>query len=303
MRTRVYSEILIEFNCIVQLTVYACTWYQVVAEILYFFRRMSVQALLLLACCSSSAALQLLPRLPSHVPARSNAVEGSTLLLASRPEAARSCQPTMLTRELLLTKIAPFVGAVLANCMFLSPAKAVLKARAEGSLGELNALPFAVMIGNTAAWLGYSFASKNPYVFAANFPGLLLGVFYSLTAIRLAPHKTGLLLEKVLLAYASVLGIAGYIAALAPSAQVVFGYVANALLLLYYSAPLSTLAQVIATRSAASLYWPLILMNGLNSTMWTIYGFAVTDAFVWAPNAAGLALSGIQLALVGVFGA
>ena len=60
--------------------------------------------------------------------------------------------------------------------------------------------------------------------------------------------------------------------------------------------------QVVATHSAASLYWPLCLTNGLNSVMWTLYGLAVADKYVWAPNAVGLVLSGIQLALVGIFG-
>ena len=43
-----------------------------------------------------------------------------------------------------------------------------------------------------------------------------------------------------------------------------YGLLANAILLAYYSAPLSSLAKVVRTRSAASIYLPTVLLNGLN---------------------------------------
>ena len=45
-----------------------------------------------------------------------------------------------------------------------------------------------------------------------------------------------------------------------------------ALLALYYTAPLSTIAQVLRSRCSASLYWPLCLMNGINGALWAAYG-------------------------------
>ena len=50
------------------------------------------------------------------------------------------------------------------------------------------------------------------------------------------------------------------------------GIAANFVLLLYYSAPLSTVKTVLVTKSSASLYWPMCMMNVINSTLWVVYG-------------------------------
>ena len=44
------------------------------------------------------------------------------------------------------------------------------------------------------------------------------------------------------------------------------------LLAAYYAAPLSTLAEVVRWRCSASLHWPLVTMNAVNSALWTAYG-------------------------------
>ena len=195
-------------------------------------------------------------------------------------------------------------GVALANIMFLSPVKAVVDARKCGRLNDLNAVPFVAIVGNTVAWLGYSFATRDAFVFLANWPGLLLGLYYTMTGVALGDQKQRSLIEKLLLAYAAVLGAAGYAAASGAfgSAQAVLGLVANALLLLYYSSPLSVVANVVKKRNAAALFWPLSLTSLLNGALWTSYGRAVGDAYIWAPNLVGALLATHQLALIGAFG-
>ncbi|GFH16846.1 bidirectional sugar transporter SWEET, partial [Haematococcus lacustris] len=79
------------------------------------------------------------------------------------------------------------------------------------------------------------------------------------------------------------------------------GYQAVGVLLLYYSAPLSTLAEVLRTRSAASLHAPLSAMSCVNGSLWVAYGLAVGDAFIWAPNAVGAVFGALQLLLLAIF--
>lgn len=50
------------------------------------------------------------------------------------------------------------------------------------------------------------------------------------------------------------------------------GITANVVLLIYYSAPLTTVKEVLVSRSSASLYWPLCMMNVLNGLLWVGYG-------------------------------
>ena len=84
-------------------------------------------------------------------------------------------------------------------------------------------------------------------------------------------------------------------------AKDVFGYVANVLLLLYYAAPLSTLAKVVRQKSSASINVPLSFMSVVNGGLWSSYGLAVSDVYIWVPNVIGVVLSSVQLALCGLF--
>jgi hypothetical protein len=43
-------------------------------------------------------------------------------------------------------------------------------------------------------------------------------------------------------------------------------------LLIFYSAPLSVIAQVLRSRSSAGLYLPFAIMNVVNGGLWTVYG-------------------------------
>lgn len=58
------------------------------------------------------------------------------------------------------------------------------------------------------------------------------------------------------------------------------GITANVVLLIYYSAPLTTVKEVLVSRSSASLYWPLCMMNVLNGLLWVGYG-RVSNAVLW----------------------
>lgn len=51
------------------------------------------------------------------------------------------------------------------------------------------------------------------------------------------------------------------------------GTAGNVVTLIYYAAPLSTMAEVIRTRNSASILMPLCIMNMLNAGLWTTYGF------------------------------
>lgn len=82
-------------------------------------------------------------------------------------------------------------------------------------------------------------------------------------------------------------------------AKHMIGYLCAFFNICYYAAPLSSMAHVISTQDASSLYLPNILINSLNATMWLCYGaFGVNNPVVWGPSSIGLTLSFIQVALV-----
>ena len=56
-------------------------------------------------------------------------------------------------------------------------------------LQDLNPIPFPVVVANCMAWVAYGIVNRDPYVFLANDPGLLLGLFYTLSAYGYADAK------------------------------------------------------------------------------------------------------------------
>lgn len=196
-------------------------------------------------------------------------------------------------------QVAPTLGTLIANTMFLSTMPAIRAARRDSDFGELNAVPFAMTVGNCVSWLSYSFIIANPYVFWSNAPGLLLGLFYTMTAVRLAKPAARKTLEVLLLVIFAINVTAGFASSMVitdfATRQLLWGLVANGILICYYASPLSTLWSVIKQRNAASIYPPLSMLNTLNGALWTTYGLAVKDMFVWAPNFIGACLGCIQL--------
>ena len=69
------------------------------------------------------------------------------------------------------------------------------------------------------------------------------------------------------------------------------------------AAPLATVREVLRTKDASSFPGTLVLMQFLQFTSWTIYGWVVTDWSTFANNLVGVVLGGLQLCLIAYFGA
>ncbi|GFR43451.1 hypothetical protein Agub_g4534 [Astrephomene gubernaculifera] len=207
--------------------------------------------------------------------------------------------------DLVLKHIAPGMGCVVAFLMFLSPLKTVLQARANKHLGDLNPLPLVAIIANCAGWLLYGSIARDPYVILANEPGLLLGIFMTVSCYGFADIKVRDVMLRLLLLSAALLSGVGACLALfvedEERAADVAGYTAVLILLCYYAAPLSCLAEVLRSRSSASLLPPTCAMNTVNGLLWLAYGLAVHDSFISVPNAIGAALGVVQLLFIWIY--
>ena len=140
---------------------------------------------------------------------------------------------------------------------------------------------------------------------AANAPGLLLGAWYTLTTLRIAKKDAALSIEKTFMAMVSGHAITGTICAFClpdrTAMAALYGLVNNAILLLYYGAPLSTISSVLKTQSSASIFLPMVVLNGLNGMFWGSYALAIRDWYLFAPNAIGAVLASIQGGLCVLF--
>jgi len=99
----------------------------------------------------------------------------------------RHAVPTMS----FATTTAPVIGALLTNGMYLAGVPAVQAARKKGSLGALNPLPFAMLLGNCVGWTSYGFLAEDYYLVAGNMPGILLGLWMYATALKVLLTSIG----------------------------------------------------------------------------------------------------------------
>eukprot|EP00884_Botryococcus_braunii_P006299 jgi/Botrbrau1/15670/Bobra.4_1s0052.2 len=146
---------------------------------------------------------------------------------------------------------------------------------------------------------------RYKWVVISNFSGIVLGVYFTLVAYGYANDTVRRQLEVVILVVVLTLLASSSVTVLdhlSRSAGILlWGIVCNVILAFYWTAPLSSLYQVLRTRSAVTLYWPLSATNLICSSLWTTYGFVLSQPFLWAPNGAGVLLSIFQLCLIIIF--
>ncbi|MEW5303774.1 MAG: hypothetical protein WDW36_006433 [Sanguina aurantia] len=203
--------------------------------------------------------------------------------------------------DVILQKVVPTLGAIISTGMYFSPLSAVLKANKERAIGDLNALPFAVTVANTIVWLVYGLLKHDPFVMSSNVPGLPAAMFCTMSVYGLVDEKVRAQLRTIVCGTLLILPILGVVSSFGSQDPAVYiglwGIMGNIIALVYYAAPLSSMAEVIKSRNSVSILLPLTIMNTANATLWTIYGTAINDPYVYGINALGLLLSGAQIAL------
>ena len=229
------------------------------------------------------------------------------------PSVGSTAHPSADSRKtmvgsLLLEVYFPLIGVVLSNALYLAPAPAVAQAVRTGKLGSLNVLPLVLMVVSTTAWISYALSVPNPYITASNLPGAVAAVAYLVFTLPLMPREAAAERRTV-----QLIAVAGTAALLvlwsylvlgglaAEERSKALGFYGSLICVILFASPLSTMREVIAAKSSATIYAPLTLAQVANCATWTGYGFAIGDLWVWGPNLTGLLLGLMQLALKLVF--
>ncbi|KAK9803005.1 hypothetical protein WJX73_009560 [Symbiochloris irregularis] len=205
----------------------------------------------------------------------------------------------------LLTYVFPAIGCVVSLLTFSSSVAAVLQVRRKRSIGQLNPVPYPAILAQTTGQVVYGSVIGNWFIFWANAPGLLLGIWLTLSTIPFAAPRV----QNIMTACVMLLAI--YIATLAlvtthidaphHTKATIWGAAGTVALVLYYTAPLSTLIKVVRKRDSSSLHPPLCIMNVVNVVCWLSYGVAIKNPFIWGPETGGAVLSISALALLLIY--
>ena len=81
--------------------------------------------------------------------------------------------------------VCPSLGCFIASAVFAAPINDLSKALKLGSLGNLNTVPWSIMTGNCLGWCSYAYCTNDPFVLAANLPGLILSFWLNIGAAKL----------------------------------------------------------------------------------------------------------------------
>uniref|UniRef100_H3GDC8 Sugar transporter SWEET1 n=1 Tax=Phytophthora ramorum TaxID=164328 RepID=H3GDC8_PHYRM len=206
---------------------------------------------------------------------------------------------------MLALDVVNIAATVTTIVLLFSPSPDFRRIRAQKSTGEVRILPVLMLGVNCYTWAVYGFLNETYFpVMSINALGAVtsLGfsvVFYRWSSDRASLHKTGaavalwvaLVLLFVVLCRTDVISLA------ADVQEKVVGYVAVAINVCLYASPLQTMTLVLRTKSAASLPATMCCVNLVNGSLWVLYGILADDMFVLSPNALGVALSVVQVAL------
>lgn len=216
--------------------------------------------------------------------------------------------------SIVMDHVCPSLGCVMSTLMFAAPVRDLMQCVIDGSLGELNPIPWAIMTGNCFGWIIYAYFKPDFYILLSNLPGFLISLWLNVGAIKLQyleqqraqsnKDENALLLvpqeqvlSRVILVWSAIIVWVGWI--MTPSldpAQVV-GYIVNVNLVFFYASPLQSIVHVMKSHSSDSIHVDSVIMNILNTSFWTIYGIAQHNIIIIIPNASGLLLGLAQGAL------
>jgi solute carrier family 50 (sugar transporter) len=204
-----------------------------------------------------------------------------------------------------ITQVAPALGVILSTIQYSASILTVLECRQKQDLGNLNPIPIAVNFINSIAWIVYGCMLKNPYLIASVTGGSLSSLFSLSTSFYLlGKHQHFQTMESVerilfggLLLWILIAFLLGTIAATDERMSLtIVGFIACVVTVCYYYSPLSTIRMVIRTKNSSSLHFPMLVMNFIGSSIWTVYGlYAIYDPFLFIPCGLGVFFTSILL--------
>lgn len=207
----------------------------------------------------------------------------------------------MMSTNTLITSIIPRLGIITSSLLYFSPMSAVRAASKANMLGELNPTPLALMSVASLCWLVYGLSIRNPFVTLSNLPGYIASIWYVVSVLPLL-EKSPLESMQYTVVCLSALTVSLWTYLSLSSKPLVkvqstLGIYASGLFVILSGSPLSTIKTVLSTRNAGSILLSLTIAQVTNTALWSVYGLAIKDKFVFGPNMVGLGFGLIQLLL------
>ncbi|KAL3269054.1 hypothetical protein HHI36_008137 [Cryptolaemus montrouzieri] len=167
----------------------------------------------------------------------------------------------------------------------------------------VSAVPFigAVIIGILV--FKYAVIIQDDAMLRANIASIIINMSYTAVFLYYSedpweeiykPTCFGVLLVAIMLGYAEVES--------AEKLEYRYGFLVTVLQLLLLASPLRDLANIISSKDASSIPFPLAFMASIVSFLWFIYAIILNNIFMLIQNFIGFIICMVQLGLVFTYG-
>mmetsp|Transcript_8655 Transcript_8655/g.11122 ORF Transcript_8655/g.11122 Transcript_8655/m.11122 type:complete len:234 (+) Transcript_8655:255-956(+) len=200
--------------------------------------------------------------------------------------------------------IAPIASIVVT----LAPIPTINEIAKKQSTMNLPLLPYTSMFVNAFIWTTYGVLTNEIRIWSCNVVSIFCGLYYIRKYLAYVPPGASNLPGNVTAHFqlGSAIIIGTILVVLSCRKEFAKDLVGNAgviLCLVLFGSPLSTLKQVMKTRSAISIPLPFTISCCINCFCWSVFGiFGVNDAKVYFPNVIGFVFAITQLSLICLFG-
>mmetsp|Transcript_10319 Transcript_10319/g.16648 ORF Transcript_10319/g.16648 Transcript_10319/m.16648 type:complete len:304 (-) Transcript_10319:147-1058(-) len=207
-------------------------------------------------------------------------------------------------------KLAAMISAIGMN---LAPLDDIAVFSVQGHTGDKHPLPYAMIAVTCACWCFYAVLKSDyfPMLFT-NGIGVTAGIFHLSAFIYYTPSITSR--ENVEnrpkydgRLYGAFFGVAFMvmvsIVAVKTEEEAVslLGTLGVLSVCVLFASPLVVMADVLRSRNSKALSRPLSVLSFVCALSWTLYGYLLSDVYIWGPNSIGLLLSVVQLSLIIVY--
>lgn len=193
-------------------------------------------------------------------------------------------------------------GNIISNVLSVSVFFTSQKIKKEENIGDLNPFIFIVMTFNAMSWLFYASVFHDVNVFISSFLRFIVGVQVCVNIYRYLEEDKIKMFELVLLIFTSFyLILSLMLSFLHVDDKMLIGIVSVVTQILFFFSPLTTIYQIIRTRSVRTLYFPVTIAVFVGSTLWFTYAVMIRDIYQLVCNAFGLITSTTQVLLYVVY--
>jgi len=191
------------------------------------------------------------------------------------------------------------IATVSTIMLFLTGISISRKIIRKGSSSDSSFFPLISMFCSSSLWLKYGLIKGDSTLIFVNSFGAVLMTVYMFIFFIYTLHTTALyrqLFMGLCIVMPSLYMVQTYTDT-RETALVYLGSVCMTMGVISYAAPLSSLTEVMRTKSTSCMAFPLCFANFIVSIEWFAYGYVKGDKFIQVPNGLGFICGCIQMLL------